>query len=56
MRLIWSTLLVTGLLLVAMNLFEKRTQDSRNPGVTASDLEDGTGFPPPDATPPPPPR
>jgi hypothetical protein len=57
MRVVWSTLLATGLLLIAMNVFEKRVQGPTfAPGVTASDLEDGTGFPPPDPTPPPPPK
>lgn len=56
MRLIWSTLLTTGLLLLALNVFEKRLLDAVEPGTEAGDLEDGTGFPPPDPTPPPPPR
>ncbi len=56
MRLIWATVLTTGLLLVAMNVFEQRAQAPTGPGMTPADVEDGTGFPPPDPTPTPPPK
>jgi hypothetical protein len=54
MRLIWSSLLTTGLLLIAMNLFEARQQGDGLP--PPSFPEDGTGFPPPDPTPTPTPK
>lgn len=47
MRLIWSSLLVTGLLLIAMDVYESYQTQENAPAV----FEDGTGLPPPDPTP-----
>jgi hypothetical protein len=51
MRLIWATLLTSGLLLVALNVFEQRATGPTGPGMSQCSREDGTGFPPPDPTP-----
>jgi len=50
MRLFWTSVLVTGLLLVGLSTYESR--QSPDAAVTTSAMgEDGTGFPQPYPTP-----
>jgi hypothetical protein len=48
----WSVVLTGGLLLVGLDVYQGRERRAASPtgsegGVTATSMEDGTGFPPP---------
>jgi hypothetical protein len=60
MRMLWCGLMVAGLFLVGMSVYEAREDEAARDGgnevgwVATASQEDGTGFPPPDPPPPPP--
>jgi hypothetical protein len=47
MRVFWTGVLLTGLILVGMSTYDSLTAPAEGVGVTTSSAEDGTGFPPP---------
>jgi hypothetical protein len=50
MRLFWTGVLLTGLVLIGVSTYERQAA-STEPGFTTSLAEDGTGFPQPYPTP-----
>lgn len=51
MRLIWSSLLIAGLLAIAMDVLGTKEEAQPGGGSPPPSFEDGTGLPPPDPTP-----
>jgi hypothetical protein len=55
MRLFWTGVLLTGLLLIGLSTYESGTA-AGGPEPSMSTMEDGTPMPEPDPTPTPPPQ
>lgn len=51
MRLLWTGVFITGLLLIGASTYESRTTPDEPVGPTALRAEDGTPFPQPYPTP-----
>ena len=51
MRLFWTGVLTTGLLLIGLSTYERRESPDAQADLATSSLEDGSGFPHPYPTP-----